>query len=432
MSGRPLDEAAQEAIEDLEVQIAEDDAKEEEVQQGEFSETADGYRLRRPGIEVEVAYLKRSHAALRGEVLVRTWIPGARSRPGDILAVETLNLTSARTRKGFASYLAERSRLEKYDWTGLLEHFCQQVLAAERRGAPAVFLNELPEPTPDETLDVLGWPLLERHPVILFGDGGSCKSYLALYVAGMLSRSGKRPGIFDWELDSSEHRRRLGRLFGDNLPRLAYARCSQPLTYEADRLRRIVHENRLDYVVLDSIGFACDGPPESAEAAGKFFQALRSLGTGVGSLLLAHVSRALEGADRRPFGSAFWHNGARSTWNVKLAEGSPDSSVAAVAFHHRKANLGPLRSSLGFELAFYSERTTVRRIDLADSPDLAAGLSIRQRMAMALRKGPLPPDVLAEEIEAKPDTIRRIGRRYPQQFTLIQGGKLSLAERRFE
>ncbi|MGE0706166.1 MAG: hypothetical protein AB7P22_19775, partial [Vicinamibacterales bacterium] len=72
-------------------------------------------------------------------------------------------------------------------------------------------------------------------------------------------------------------------------------------------MSRIAHDERLDFAIYDSVAFACDGPPEAAEVAADYFRAVRSIG--IGSLHVAHVSKA-ENADQRPFGSAFWHNGA--------------------------------------------------------------------------------------------------------------------------
>lgn len=365
------------------------------------------YRLTLPalGIVLEGDYLRRESSQLKCELLVRCDLAGARTRDG-VLAVSDLNLSSTRARQMHAKYLAERAKAGDLDWTGILEEFAQRVLAAERDGEPAVLLRDLPRPAPDETLAVDGLQLLARHPVILFGDGGAAKSYLALYVAGSLAQRGHRVGFFDWELAGEDHRDRLERLFGSDMPALHYARCSRPLVYEADRLRRIVRDDRLDYIVLDSVAFACDGPPEAAEVASRYFQALRQLGD-VGSLHLAHITKALEGADRRPFGSTFWHNGARATWNVKLAAGGPEDDEITVGLYNRKANLGPLQSAVGFRFIFLPDETIVRRADLSDVDDLAASMSIPERLHAALKHGARTREQIAAELSDVKDSSLR-------------------------
>jgi hypothetical protein len=62
------------------------------------------------------------------------------------------------------------------------------------------------------------------------------------------------------------------------------------LTVEADQLRRVVRDNNVDYAIYDSIAFACDGRPEDAEVAGRYFRAVREIGCG--SLHIAHVNRS--------------------------------------------------------------------------------------------------------------------------------------------
>ena len=173
--------------------------------------------------------------------------------------------------------------------------------------------------------------------------------------------------LFDWELAGDDHRDRLERLFPDGMPRILYARCERPLVYEADRLRRIVRENGIDYSIFDSVAFACDGPPEAAEVAGRYFRAVRQIGGG--SLHIAHVNRS-ENADEKPFGSAFWHNGSRATWFVKRADEGAESDVISLGFFNKKANLGRLQRPAGFTVSFADERTTFRRMEVADSPGL--------------------------------------------------------------
>jgi len=387
----------------------------------------DRYALSLPqlGIVLEADRLRREHNELIGELSVRCRLPGARTYDGT-LSIADFNLSSARARSERARLLSDRSTAKELDWQGYLEELCQRILGAERIGQPAVDLRELERPKADDAISIEGLSLPRRHPTTLFGDGGAAKSYTGLYLAGRLVQQGMSVALFDWELAGEDHRDRLERLFGKAMPKISYARCERPLVYEVDRLRRIVRDEGIGYAVYDSVAFACDGPPESAEIAGRYFRAVRQIGSG--SLHIAHISKA-DGADLKPFGSAFWHNGSRCTYFVKLADSSPDGQELSVGIFHRKANLGRLHQPTGFKIQFTPDRTYFSKENPADSPDLAEKMTIYQRMVHLLRGGALPLEQMAEEIDAKPDTIKRTVRRYNKIFTVIEGGKVALLQR---
>jgi hypothetical protein len=399
-----------------------------------FLQVGEGrYRLEvdEQGLVFDVDRLRRESGVLFGEFVVRCALPGVPTVEG-VLSAGDLNLSSVRARQERGKYLQERARVAEIDFVGLLEEFAQRVISSERAGAPAVLLRELPRPTADSTLEIDGFPLLRRHPVMLFGDGGAAKSYLALYLAARFQQAGERVGFFDWELAGEDHRDRLERLFGTAMPDIVYARCTRPLFHEADRLRRIVQDSHLTYAVLDSVAFACDGPPEAAEVAARYFQAVRQLGA-LGTLHVAHISRS-EGADQKPFGSVFWHNGSRATWFVKLAEATA-ADRTTIGLYNRKANLGPLRAPLGFEIGFGVNCTEFRRVNVADTPDLAERIPFRFRVQHALRGGDLTVLELAEKLDANKDTIQKTVKRGEGKiFTLIPGpdgtNRVGLLERR--
>jgi hypothetical protein len=393
-----------------------------------FERVAEGrYRLAAPeaGCTFDLDRLRRDGGALVGELVVRCTLPGALTFDG-ILSAGDVNLSSVRARVERAKYLNGRARVEDLDFTGLLEELAQRVIAAEREGAPLRLLRDLPRPSPDAALVVDGLPLLAQHPEILFGDGGAAKSYLALYIAGRLDQAGKRVALYDWELSGEDHRDRLERIFGAVMPGVRYSRCSAPLIYEADRIRRDVQQERLDYLIFDSIVFACHDQPEAAATAAAYFQAVRSLG--VGSLHLAHTTKA-EGGDQKPFGSAFWANGARATWYLKRSDEGDGEDLATIAAFNRKSNLGARRPPIGWTIDFRADRAIFTRTDPAATPDLARGMTLRQRMTQLLKGGAMAPDDLARELEAKAETINRTARRYRDQFTVLPGGNLGLLER---
>jgi hypothetical protein len=306
------------------------------------------------------------------------------------------------------------------------------VLEQEMQGEPAIDLRTVARPTGDDHLDIQGIRVLERHPMILFGDGGTFKSYLGLYIAGELARQGLAVLFADWELDAHDHRDRLGRLFGESaMPTVQYARCQRPLVAEADRLARLVAEHQCAYLVCDSVAFACDGPPEAAEVAQRYFQCIRRIG--IGSLHLAHINKS-DSSDQKPFGSAFWHNGARSTWNVKKStEDGVGAGTIILGFYHRKTNVGAMLPSVGLSIEFDAERTRIHRTALGDVSDLAAEMPTAERMRKALTR-PMTAAELADHLGAKVDTIDKTARRKSDMFTRASGAdgiqRIALVSRR--
>jgi hypothetical protein len=202
------------------------------------------------------------------------------------------------------------------------------------------------------------------------------------------------------------------------MPEILYVRGERPLVHEVDRLRKIVRDERIDFAIVDSIGYACPGPPEAAEHAMSYFRAVRQLG--IGSYHIAHVRQG-DGNDQRPFGSAFWHNSARSTWYVKLAETSPDGQRLTIGLYNRKANLSALRAAVGFEVLFNQGRILFNRVNVAEVSALAESLPLWQRLKSALARAnePLTLAALADDLGANVDTLDRTVRRKPTLFTRV-------------
>lgn len=383
-------------------------------------------------IEFRVGRLRYERHELHGELVVSCGLAGARVFDEATLSASTMNFSSAQTRQNHGKRLAERARTAgKVDWVGLLEELAVRILAAERAGQPAVVLSQVPRRTAAPVVSIEGYPIYTRHQQIDFGDGGSAKSLYALWRAGQLEAHGERVALFDWELDADTHRQRLELLFGaERMPSIRYVRCERPLVYEVDRLRRIVTDEELTFGIFDSVGFACDGPPEAAESALKYFQAIRQLR--IGGLHLAHVSKADTG-DQRPFGSAFWHNSARSTWFVKAVKS--ERGICTIGLLNRKANLGPLQPPLAFTFTFTPEQITVEKIAASTIDELVDALPLWQRIKTLLQSGP-PRTLanLADELGAKVDTVEKTVKRKTALFTRVlnEDGiqRIALVERR--
>lgn len=173
------------------------------------------------GIEFQVDRLRRDRHAgdLVGELTVYCGILGAKVLDNNSLSAGRFNFSSLETRSRHARFLAERARTNgKIDWLQQLEEVCQLTLLKEREGEPALLLRTVPRPDPDDEHDVEGLRAPKAHQTIWFGDGGTCKSYLGLFYAIEVARRGVNVGYVDWELDAGQHRDRLERLAGPQMP----------------------------------------------------------------------------------------------------------------------------------------------------------------------------------------------------------------------
>jgi hypothetical protein len=237
---------------------------------------------------------------------------------------------------------------------------------------------------------------------------------------------GHAVALFDWELCGEDHRDRLERLFGKIMPKISYVRCERPLVYEMDRLRRIVRDEKIDYCLYDSVAFATDGPPESAEMAGRYFRAVRQIGPG--SLHIAHVTKG-ENGDQKPFGSVFWSNSARMTIYAKISDSSADGKTITLGLFPKKANLGQLPHPSAFEISFEEDRTFFRRVNPGDTPELAVKMTIRQRMMHILKNGSAVVSEIAAQLEVEPNSIYKTIDNNKKLFKLYEGGKVGILQR---
>jgi hypothetical protein len=244
-----------------------------------------------------------------------------------------------------------------------------------------------------------------------------------------LVEQGFRVALFDWELSGEDHKVRLARLFPDGMPRIDYKRIDRPLVHVVDQLRREVADKHIDYALFDSVAYGCDGPPEAAESAGRYFRAVRQMG--IGSLHIAHINRS-ENGDQKPFGSVFWWNSARSVWFTKRADDSGESDIFDIGFFPRKHNLGRRPKPIAFTVTFdgQNHRVTFATTNPVDTSEFAAKMSVADRMAGLLRKGPMTAGEIATKIAAKKDTVEKTVRRRKNLFVMLDNGEIGLLNRR--
>ena len=392
------------------------------------------YRITWPNLNI-TGNIDRIKESSDHEVKAEVKITSSRPTSAGHLRGGRLNLTSTTARNSMAKSLMARD--SDVDWDLIMEQLSVAVLQEWRSGNPVVEL--------DGNVDVpalakwLVEPLIQlNNPTPIYGPGSTGKSWLAQYLAvladegishGNLSVEPSTVLYLDWETDSIEIgsrvtmiRRGLG-LKGR--AHILYKAMSQGLSTDIERIREICLENSVGLVIIDSLGSACAGEPESAAVVLNTFSCLRSLG--ISSLCIDHTNK-----EGHLFGSVYKFNAARQVFEAKKSQQEDDNKLVLGLFH-KKANNSKLLKPLGFELVINQEEQTMNviRRDVKDTA-LEEHMRVSDRIANALsRSGKLTVEDIADEIQKEQSHVRKelsYGKR-SGKFMLLPDGKWALPMR---
>lgn len=391
----------------------------EAVGRPDLKATGDGYILEWPaGVRAEVERITEHRDELTAEVTINSKrLPS----PG-LLHSARLNLVSSQARNTLAKALSARE--PDLDWGAVVEGLCFLVREHYRAGDPAIPIQSyVPSPAAPWVVE----PFVERGGcTVIFADGGTGKSLLAMGIsctlAGNYDVLGRRHGAplpvlyLDWETDADTFYHRIQAISkgsGAPVPPIFYRRQVASLAEAAPTLRKEVIKLGIGMVVVDSLGPARGGEPESAEATIKLFNAARSLG--VPWLALDHVTKSQGNDSTRPFGSTYTHNLARLTWGLDKAQ-DETADATVVSWSNHKRNNGRLLAKMGMRISFHTDAADrlqavmFQRVDLLET-DLAEKMPLHNRITYALKGGPLTVDQLANELQANRESISRALRR---------------------
>jgi hypothetical protein len=383
-------------------------------------------RFSEHNVQVRIDRLRQHTDRLTGEVTIRTMSSGVPTH----LHQSTVNLSSGTTRRSLAGILTKR--WGSPPWDDIIETAFVLVLRKHREGEPAVTLKGAGERKRQNWR--LAPYLQEKVPTILFGKGEATKSTLATFFAVVVDGSVFTLGLepepgnvlyLDWEADKDEvaariHMMQRGLDIPEASDHILYRRCWQSLANEIEEIQKIVIDNKIDMVIIDSIGPAAGGEPEKSDVTLVFFQALRTLE--VTSVLIGHVSKEAMGlnrkVERKPFGSVFWENLARSTFEVRKSQ-EPEEATASVGLFHRKMNAGRKMSPTGFKFTFSEDAITVGRENVREMGEVAEGMPLKNRMIEALKAGAVETSELAEDLGVAGSSIRVTATRFPAVFQRV-------------
>jgi hypothetical protein len=327
-----------------------------------------------------------------------------------------LNLSLADKRAAVVKAL--KAKHKAVDWDSLIDSACGLVVDEVRRTEPAARLVAQRH----EDAAFLIEPFLVRNEInVLFADGGSGKSYLALLLAIAAAYGITLPGGYgttrkvktlylDYETNRPSMERRLYQILAgqglEDQGGIFYLPMDRPLVDAIPALRAAIRDKDVGLLVIDSFALACGADPEGTEAAVSGMRALRKLGRDVTVLVLAHVSKAMadKGGPGRPFGSVFVSNIARSAWEIRRTN---DDSELIVSLHHRKVNDGRLNPPIHFRLTFGPAGLRVDVPVAIELPEHSSSTAA-ERIALALTDEPQTVAVLAQTAGTSENTARQI------------------------
>jgi len=365
-------------------------------------------------IRILLDHLKDGDSGPTAEIAIRSLVNGTDRH----VHRTRLNLLTTTARRTLVSHLGERMPPLKEYWAGLLEYVSECTIQAYRQGEPAVALWDV------ETSEGLAYrfrPLLHEGAInLIFGAPGSLKSWVALFMGFCVHVPVKgweaEPGrvlYLDYERDEKINRKRLGAIssglgvLGER-SQFDYRRCYYRLVDDLPEIQRLVLQNDIRFLIVDSAGGASGGDVLDNAEAIRCMLGLRSLGITV--LVLAHEPKNAE--NKSPFGASYWTNYPSSVWHIR-AEQEPGSNHADVGLYHHKVNDGRYLKPMGMSFDFDNDAddrllsVNIKRSDVQNSFSLAKSTTIVARAIHLLRQGDkLTTKDIAEELDEKEASVR--------------------------
>lgn len=281
------------------------------------------------------------------------------------------------------------------EWDRILEFVSVTVITGYRQGEQTVNLAETDMPIDKGNLITPIIPYGE--PSLMFGEGGSGKSILSLWLANLVTQGVQTDWIsaikknvlyIDYETNRSEYLVRNNKLANgmglDSPSAIYYRRTQEPMIAIAEIIRAEIQRLDIGFVVVDSAAMACGAEPESAKATTDYYKAIRSFGEDVTVLTLAHTTKA-ETEKKTPFGSAFWTYYARSVWEIKKID-SDKSNQQNIGIYHRKVNNTQLHEPIGYQVQYLSNEININGFDITDSTTMNTEIPMIKRIYNYLRE----------------------------------------------
>jgi hypothetical protein len=416
------------------------------VRRSEFRAEGLGYVLDFPDIATSfhVDRLRVSSGDMKGHVMVRTGLAGARTYADGLIHYSQETLSSSTARKSLSRLLDEKVPCDpKLDWFGMYDEFCTSVMLADRAGKAPDAVGEMPEAAVSRGLLIEPFLPLGVHS-ILFGDGGLGKSIMAVAMAVSLQTGreiipGFKPLVtgqtlyLNWETTREDIDARVKSVCaGAGIRPVSLYHLSgggRPLAQRVEHIARVIEQTAAVMMVVDSngkaIGASGEGPIE--DAANRFSSSLDELDRT--ALCIDHVSKAgamTQGGAGKPYGSTMKSNWARATWEMTLARPSEDGDTHLV-LHHRKHNTTAEHAPIGLLMRWNRGAVSWEPEDVSDD-SLSYGGTVVEMVRAALADHPLRIAEIASRIGRSEPTVKTTLYRTKDMFKRIETGDWMLID----
>lgn len=319
------------------------------------------FRWPRHGIEAEVTHLTQTKT---GEISCFVRIKCGLL--GVVLTRTHLNLSAARSVTTVSNSLNRRTD-DAYDWQMILDHIAEMCELKLLEGKPATWIGyntQIEEPSA-----LFGPYVYDNETTLLSADGGTGKTmFLTACLLSYATGAEIIPGLevpsngpvlyLDWEGNEAVHHQLVTRLLagvGLTTPEaMLYMHCRGRLAEQVEHIHRTVDEYGVKVAGIDSVSWACGGDAESMETVSLYEKALAEIG--IATLNAAHTAKHSD--QNKPFGSVFWHNMARSSWQMRQTREKPGE--VHIVLLHRKANYRTRSEPLAYRVVFTD--TTIKFI----------------------------------------------------------------------
>mgnify|MGYP003149143434 FL=1 len=347
------------------------------------------YRMEWPDLRVK-AHITRVKSNKNNEIHGEIDISSERPTSAGPLKGGKLNITSVKSRHEWALSLARRD--SEVDWDALLEQLYIKVKKQQREGAPVEHVTGKADLTDGGGAPWVIEPLLQLNNIsMVYGDGSSGKSMLALFVALVSSMGINRGGFrvtpqkvlyLDWETDFLEINVRITKMLNalgvserpDSV--FEYRGMEDSLENDHERIKEIINDEGITLLIIDSVDAALSSGAIDDQSVTGFFNAIKKFKV---TTLLIHHTNAQGGL----YGSRFFYHRVRLLFEAKSKQES-NSKVIHQGLFHLKANNAMLYPDMGFEIVFGDGTITIERKDIRDTP-LDIHMSLPDRVANTIR-----------------------------------------------